>query len=98
LDISVVDTLQKNGSAWGKIMFDRGAGGQVCSKMGGDLFCQQLDNSSSAATVSSQAIRRIFGMGAAMERLVLDPEVQSVDYGRMFRYRNVASMQKWLKG
>ena len=33
-----------------------------------------------------------------MERLVLDPEALRMDYSLMFRFRNVASMQKWLKG
>ncbi len=33
-----------------------------------------------------------------MERLVLDPEALWMDYSLMFRFRNVASMQKWLKG
>jgi|SRR5271157_286776 len=42
LDFPIADTVKKNGSTSGKIMFDRGANGQVCSKGEGASFVSNL--------------------------------------------------------
>lgn len=65
---------------------------------GGDLLCQQLDNSSPAETVRARQSGVFLGLGATMERLVLDSESLMMDYSLISQFRNVASMQKSLKG